>query len=208
MFKVGITPDILKTERVIKTLSGGEKVKLQIAKLFLQYPDILLLDEPTNDLDIETLEWLENFIINTKIPILFVSHDETLLERTANIILHMEYVRSKGKARHTLYRGDYKSYVKTRFREIEKRDQDFGREKREYLDAKHKLSHRKSIVKSAQERIKDSAVRRRLNKEMHVIKSRERELLRRDVKLKDLKQRNRYISPLILKQVFQVAKEL
>ena len=172
--KIGLSPKILETDRVIGTLSGGEKVKIQIAKLLTHNPDVLLLDEPTNDLDIETLEWLEDFIITSNVPIIFVSHDETLLEGTANLILHMEYVKSQKKARHTLQRGDYSSYVKSRSTEIEKRDQDYSREKREYLEAKQKLHHRKSIVKSAQERIKDSAVRRRLNKEMHVIKSRER----------------------------------
>lgn len=172
--KIGVSPKILETDRVIGTLSGGEKVKIQIAKLLTHNPDVLLLDEPTNDLDIETLEWLEDFIIHSNAPVIFVSHDETLLEGTANLILHMEHVKSQKKARHTLQRSDYNSYVRSRSTEIEKREQDFGREKREYIEAKHKLSHRKSIVRSAQERIKDSAVRRRLNKEMHVIKSRER----------------------------------
>ena len=172
--KIGVSPEILESERVIGTLSGGEKVKIQIAKLLTHNPDILLLDEPTNDLDIETLEWLEDFIIHSNIPIIFVSHDETLLEGTANLILHIEYVKTQKKARHTLFRGDYKTYVERRATEIQKREQDFEREKREYLEAKQKLGHRKSIVRSAQERIKDSAVRRRLNKEMHVIKAREK----------------------------------
>ncbi len=172
--KIGVSPKILESERLIGTLSGGEKVKIQIAKLLTHLPDVLLLDEPTNDLDIETLEWLEGFIVNSNIPIIFVSHDETLLEGTANLILHMEYVKSQKKARHTLQRGDYKSYVESRTTEISKREQDYGREKREYEEAKQKLGHRKSIVRSAQERIKDSSVRRRLNKEMHVIKAREK----------------------------------
>jgi len=172
--KIGVSSEILKGERFVGTLSGGEKVKIQIAKLLTHNPDILLLDEPTNDLDIETLEWLEDFIIHSKIPIIFVSHDETLLEATANLILHMEYVKTQEKARHTLQRVDYKTYVESRATEIQKREQDFGREKREYLKAKRKLGHRKSIVRSAQERIKDSSVRRRLNKEMRVIKTREK----------------------------------
>ena len=174
LFKIGIDPQIIKEKRIIESLSGGEKVKIQIAKLLINKPDILLLDEPTNDLDIETLEWLEDFIISTKKPIMFISHDETLLEKTANIILHMEYVKSGDKARHTLRKVDYDTYIRGRKVEIAKREQDYGREKREYLEAKQKLHHRKSIVRSAQHRIKDSSVRRRLNKEMHVIKSREK----------------------------------
>src|SRR5574344_1204714 len=82
-------------EQKIKTLSGGEKVKISILKLLLNEYDILFLDEPTNDLDIETLEWLEKFINNTNKPIMYVSHDETLLANTANMILHLEQIKKK-----------------------------------------------------------------------------------------------------------------
>ncbi len=78
--------ELIESERKIRTLSGGEKVKIQLVKIMMEDPDILLLDEPTNDLDIETLEWLERFICNTKLPVLFVSHDETLIENTANAV--------------------------------------------------------------------------------------------------------------------------
>ena len=64
-------------EQRIMSLSGGEKVKVNILKLLLEEFDILFLDEPTNDLDIETLEWLEKFINSTSKPIVYVSHDES-----------------------------------------------------------------------------------------------------------------------------------
>jgi ATPase subunit of ABC transporter with duplicated ATPase domains len=172
--RLGISPDILQSERLVGTLSGGEKVKVQIAKLLMQNPDILLLDEPTNDLDIETLEWLEDFIVNSNIPILFISHDETLLEGTANIILHLEYVKTKKKARHTLQKGDYRSYVEDREREIENREREFKREHREFKKDKQILSREKSRVRTAQIKIKDSAVRRILNKQMKNILTKER----------------------------------
>lgn len=76
-------------KQIINTLSGGEKVKIGILKLLLEENDILFLDEPTNDLDIETLEWLEEFILKFNGPVIYVSHDETLLSRTANMILHL-----------------------------------------------------------------------------------------------------------------------
>ena len=63
----------------------------------MQNPEIILLDEPSNDLDLETLEFLEQFILETPAGILYVSHDETLIERTANKILHLEQIQRKIK---------------------------------------------------------------------------------------------------------------
>lgn len=68
-------------DKLIGNLSGGEKVKIQIAKILLNSPDLLLLDEPTNDIDIETLEWLEEFILTSNVPIVFISHDEVYLRK-------------------------------------------------------------------------------------------------------------------------------
>ena len=84
-------------------------MKIQLAKILMEDPDILLLDEPTNDLDIETLEWLERFICNTKLPVLFVSHDETLIENTANAIIHLEQLHRKSKPRITVTHASYRS---------------------------------------------------------------------------------------------------
>ena len=68
------------SEQEVGTLSGGERVKLQLLKILIEKPDVLLLDEPSNDVDIETLKWLEGFINTCPMPVLYVSHDETLIE--------------------------------------------------------------------------------------------------------------------------------
>ena len=167
--KLRISPNILESDQEIGTLSGGEKVKIQIAKLLMKNPDVLLLDEPTNDLDIETLEWLEEFICTQSIPVLFVSHDETLLENTANTILHLEQIKSKNLARHTLKKISYGDYVKEREEQIAKLDQLSSMELREYKKDKQIISRQKSSVRTAQIKIKDSAVRRILNKKMRNI---------------------------------------
>lgn len=73
--ELGLNLELLGHQK-IRTMSGGERVKLQLAKILMSNPDILLLDEPTNDIDINTLEWLESFINKTRLPVLFVSHDE------------------------------------------------------------------------------------------------------------------------------------
>ena len=85
-----------------------------MALLTLGRPDCYLLDEPSNDLDIDTLDWLETFIRECAEPVLFISHDELLLERTANVILHMEQLRRKTLPRWTVARMGYRQYVEER----------------------------------------------------------------------------------------------
>ena len=117
--------------KLIGNLSGGEKVKIQIAKILLNSPDLLLLDEPTNDIDIETLEWLEKFILNSNLPIIFISHDEVLLEKVANGILHLEQINNKTRAKYTFEHIGYKEYVERRNYLIEKQYQISKYEKRQ-----------------------------------------------------------------------------
>ena len=88
--KFHVPADFFYREQPMETLSGGEKVKAQMMKLLLTEPTVLLLDEPSNDIDVETLEWLERLIQNWKHIALFISHDETLIENTANMIIHIE----------------------------------------------------------------------------------------------------------------------
>jgi len=167
--EVGLKQEILDFDQKMGTLSGGEKVKLQIAKLLIDDPSILLLDEPTNDLDLETLKWLETFIKTRKILIIYISHDETLLENTANKILHLEYVKSKNKAVNTLKATTYTQYITERQQKLEKQAKDARREGREYKKDMRIISHQKSSVRSQQEKIIDSTMRRTMNKKMRAI---------------------------------------
>ena len=173
---ISLTDDILKQE--IRTLSGGEKVKISILKLLLNEYDILFLDEPTNDLDIETLEWLEKFINNTSKPIIYVSHDETLLANTANMILHLEQIKKKTECRHTLLKIDYDTYVEQRLRKIEKQTQVAKSEKREFNKQQEKLQRIMQKVEYQQNTITraDPHGAKVLKKKMHSLKSQERKL--------------------------------
>jgi ATPase subunit of ABC transporter with duplicated ATPase domains len=119
------------SEQIIATLSGGERVKLQLLKILISEPDVLLLDEPSNDIDIATLEWLERFINSCGKPILFVSHDETLIENTANVIIHLEQIRRKTLPRATVIKSGYADYIKSRSRALAKQEQDANKEKAE-----------------------------------------------------------------------------
>lgn len=173
---IDLNDEILK--QTISTLSGGEKVKVSILKLLINEYDILFLDEPTNDLDIETLEWLENFINNTNKPIMYVSHDETLLSNTANMILHLEQIMKKTDCRHTLLRIDYDTYVDERIRKIEKQTQVAKSEKREFNKQQEKLKRIMQKVEYQQNTIsrKDAHGAQVLKKKMHSLKSQEKRL--------------------------------
>lgn len=93
------------SETLIKTLSGGEKTRLAIAKLLLEEPELLILDEPTNHLDFKTLNWLEEYLASYKGAILIVSHDRYFLDKTVNNILELE------RGHLFLYKGNYSSYL-------------------------------------------------------------------------------------------------
>lgn len=97
----GSTP----TDRVISTLSDGEKTRLALAKLLLEEPNLLILDEPTNHLDFETLMWLEDYLKGYKGAIIIVSHDRYFLNKVCTRICEIE------QGRLTSYRGDYSSYL-------------------------------------------------------------------------------------------------
>ena len=147
--KMGLCEDILDENYLVSYLSGGEKVKIQLCKLLLEKNDILLLDEPTNDLDIETLRWLEEFIINAKQPIIFVSHDETLLENTANTIIHLEQLKKKSDSSYVIAKMGYREYVETRLRKIENQNQQAGNELRQYKSEVQTLKQIKNKVQVA-----------------------------------------------------------
>ncbi len=165
-------------DQKMNTLSGGEKVKISILKLLLDEYDILFLDEPTNDLDIETLEWLETFIINTNLPIIYVSHDETLLSRTANMILHIEQIKKKTECRHTLLKINYDSYIEKRLKSIEHQTQMAVAEKRQFNKQEEKLKRVMQKVEYQQNTISrsDPHGAKVLKKKMHSLKSQEKKL--------------------------------
>jgi len=90
----------------LKTLSGGEGTRVQLAALLLQRPEILLLDEPTNHLDIPALEWLEDFVGNYPGIVLLISHDRVFLDRTVTTIFELD----EGRAGIRKFSGTYSDY--------------------------------------------------------------------------------------------------
>ena len=113
------------------TLSGGEKVKAQLMRILFSEPTVLLLDEPSNDIDIETLETLEELILNWDKIVIYISHDETLIERTANKIIHIEQIRRKTKSRYCIANMSYLEYLKKRSSEMENQARQAADERRQ-----------------------------------------------------------------------------
>ncbi len=174
--KLGIGDELL--EQVMKSLSGGERVKIGILKLLLEENDIYFLDEPTNDLDINTLKWLEKFIKETSKPIIYVSHDETLLANTANMILHIEQIKKKQECRHTLAKVGYDEYVEKRLNAIKKQTQIAISEKREFNKKEKRLREIMQSVEHEQNTISrsDPHGARLLKKKMKSLKAQEHRL--------------------------------
>lgn len=180
--KYNLNEDYLNEDFLIKNLSGGEKVKLQLIKLEFYENDIYFFDEPTNDLDIETLGILERFMLETKKPILFISHDETLLENVANQILHIEQLKRKGEPKHTLKKCGYSEYAIDRERNFVHQTEVALNERRVLREQQIKLQHIKDRVQQA---IRDACRKpnegRILVKKMKNILSQERRFENKDL---------------------------
>ncbi len=102
-----------EADRLVGDFSGGWQMRIALGKILLQSPDLLLLDEPTNHLDLETIEWLENYLVNQKIAMVIVSHDRSFLDKVCTRIVNTERGKSKS------YLGNYTSYLQQRDFELE-----------------------------------------------------------------------------------------
>ncbi|QIL46801.1 ABC-F family ATP-binding cassette domain-containing protein [Vagococcus coleopterorum] len=131
--------DNLYSEQLFHTLSGGEKTRYLILSVLAIGPEMLLLDEPTNDIDLATINWLEQFIKQTTMPVVYVSHDEAFIEATANCILHIELAGRKDQPLHTIDYQDYRTYRDRRLNRISKNEQDIQTQKRALQEKEAKL---------------------------------------------------------------------
>lgn len=170
---LGLSLDFFYADQHVGTLSGGERIKAQFARILLQRPTVLLLDEPSNDIDIATLEWLERYLVDSPLPVLFVSHDETLIERTANVVIHLEKVRKKTVPRHTIARMPYRKYIDERLSRFEHQEQLANKEQEEhdkkmakYRQIEAKVEHQQNAISR-----QDPSGGRLLKKKMHAVKS-------------------------------------
>lgn len=138
-------------DRIIDTMSGGEKTRLRLARLLLESPDLLVLDEPTNHLDVKTLYWLEDYLAAFKGAVFVVSHDRYFLDRTVTKILEIENKRLSA------YSGNYSKYKVLKAERYERALKEYEKQQEEikklqtYVD---KNIVRATTAKSAQSRVK------------------------------------------------------
>ena len=171
--RLKLTVELFYSGQKMGELSGGEKIKLQLARLLLMQPDVLLLDEPSNDLDIASLHWLEEFINGAKLPVLYISHDEILLENTANKIVHLEQLKRKQECKYTVEKACYRDYVDRRISGLAHQEQVARKERAEYEKQQEKFRQIQQKVEHAQNVItrQDPSGGRLLKKSMHRIKA-------------------------------------
>ncbi len=145
----------------ISALSGGQNTRLALAKMLLEKPELLVLDEPTNHLDIETIAWLENYLIHYKGAILVVSHDRYFLDKIATITLDLTATSLDR------YVGNYSTFMELKHQKLQIEWQHYEKQQKEIAkleDFVQKNIVRASTTKRAQARRKQLEKMERLDK--------------------------------------------
>lgn len=176
------------SDQKMGSLSGGEKMKAELMRIFMEEPTVLLFDEPSNDMDIDTLKLLEEIILSWKGIVLYISHDETLIENTANMIIHIEKIARKTKCRYTVMRVPYRQYVEQRLQSFEKQKKEAINERSEKKKRDEKYRRVMQSVEHAQNVItrQNPAAGRLLKKKMHAVKSMEKRFQRQDENMTEM----------------------
>ena len=153
---IGFTPE--GAEQLVGDYSGGWQMRIALGKILLQEPDLLLLDEPTNHLDVETIQWLEGYLVEQTAALVVISHDRTFLDRVCNQIVETE----RGVSR--TYLGNYSQHLEQKALEREATQAAFERQQKElgaqqaYID-RFRASATRSTQAKSREKLLDKIER-------------------------------------------------
>ena len=143
----GLGFDEEEFSKKVDTLSGGQKTRISLGKLLLTRPDILLLDEPTNHLDLNSIAWLETYLMNYHGAVLIVSHDRYFLNRVVTKVLEIE------QGTLATYLGNYSDYAvkKQQIREARLK---------EYLNQQQEIRHQEAVIEKLRSFNREKSIRR------------------------------------------------
>lgn len=139
-------------DKIINTLSGGQKTRVALGKLLLQKPDLIILDEPTNHLDLASIEWLETFLRNYSGAVLIVAHDRYFLDRIVTKVVEIE----RGEAR--TFSGNYSAYA-------EKKKQLRDAQLKAWMKNEAEIKHQEAVISKLKQFNREKSIRRAESRE-------------------------------------------
>ena len=136
----------------VATLSGGQKTRVALGKLLISKPDILLLDEPTNHLDMESIAWLETYLLNYPGAVFIVSHDRYFLDKVVTKVIEID----AGQVR--MYAGNYSAYA-------EKKAQLRDAQYKAYLNQQREIKHQEAVIVKLKSFNREKSIKRAESRE-------------------------------------------
>ncbi|MBO4807867.1 MAG: ABC-F family ATP-binding cassette domain-containing protein [Lachnospiraceae bacterium] len=134
-------------DKKVNTLSGGQKTRVALGKLLLSKPDLIILDEPTNHLDMNSIAWLENYLLNYNGAVLVVSHDRYFLDKIATKVIEIDSTRA------TVFLGNYSDYAV-------KKEALRNERLKAYLNQQREIAHQEAVIEKLRSFNREKSIKR------------------------------------------------